>query len=56
MYIFRIASDNCCLLLVVYTYEPLDSDQFYLPPSKDDYGDQSCGCNAVIYKYEIQTP
>ena len=57
MYIFRIVSEDCCLLPVpgVFIYEPLNSNEFYPPPQQNDSGDQSCDCNSVMYKYEVQT-
>ena len=57
MHIFRIISEDCRLLPAAgeYTYGPLSSDEFYVPPQHDDSGDQTCDCNSVVYKYEVQT-
>ena len=43
------------LLLVVYTYPPINSSQHYLPPSGNRSSDLVCDCNTVMYKYEAQT-
>ena len=57
MYIFRIVSEDCCLLPVpgTYTTERHDSAEVYKAPVEDDSGDQKCDCNSVTYKYEVQT-
>ena len=57
MYIFCIVSEDCCLLPVpgVFIYGPLNSNEFYPPPQQNDSGDQTCDCNSVMYKYEVQT-
>ena len=56
MYAFRVASEDRRLLSVVYNYPPLDGDQYYIPPRKDDYGDMNCDCNTVMYKYKSRLP
>ena len=56
IYIFRVISEVCCLLPVVYNYPPINSSQYYLPPSKNHSGDLGCDCNTVMYKYEVQSP
>ena len=57
MYTFLIVSEDCCLLPVpgVFIYEPLNSNEFYPPPQQNDSGYQTCDCNSVMYKYEVQT-
>ena len=57
MYIFRIISDDCCLLqaLESYPYEAMNvSGLIYPPPRQNDSSDQTCDCNSVMYKYEVQ--
>ena len=56
MYIFRVISKDFCLSPVDYNYPPINSSQYYLPPSSSHAGDLDCDCNTVMYKYEIQTP
>ena len=54
-YIVHAVSEDHRLLLVVYTYPPVNSSQYYLPPSGNHSGDLACDCNSVMYKYEAQT-
>jgi len=56
VYIFRVIFEVCCLLPAIYTYDPLNSSQYYTPPRKDYSGDLDCDCNTVMYKYEVQSP
>ena len=57
MYIFRIISEDCCLLPAPggVILPPLNSGEYYRAPPQDDIGDQRCDCNSVMYKYEVQT-
>ena len=54
-YIVHAVPEDYRLLLVVYTYPPVNSSQYYLPPSGNRSGDLACDCNSVMYKYEAQT-
>ena len=48
---FPVVSNDFCLLPAEYTYPPLNSSQYYLPPSATHDGDLTCDCNTVMYRY-----
>jgi len=50
--ILRISSEDWGPFPALYTYPPLDSTEYYLPPRVDHSGDLACDCNSVMYKYE----
>ena len=56
LYFFRTTPEHFCLLSAVYTYPPLNSSQYYIPPREGNPGDLTCDCNTVMYKYEVSVP
>ena len=36
-----------------YTFPPINSIQYYLPPRASHSGDLICDCDAVVYRYEL---
>lgn len=50
-FFFPVVSNDFCLLPAEYTYPPLNSSQYYLPPSATHDGDLTCDCNTVMYRY-----
>ena len=53
MGIWRVNDLPCLPQLAEYIYQRLEEGKLYPTPGMDQPGDMECGCNTVIYRWDL---